>query len=148
MKRLRVLILLAVILIVFAGVRFWPGRIATVGAATPAECVDNYYESLKSGDVDKYLRCLSDAYRVEVGQRFFADACRDVKDVKGVVQRTGPAESESSQWVDVEEVRAAGVRRLRYHLRREGGKWVIAAVDPPRESTSPVRYGTHVGDEP
>ncbi len=144
----RVLILLSIGLIALTSVRFWPGRTGTAGAATSAECVDNYYESLKSGDVDKYLRCLSEAYRAEVGQRFFADACRDVKDVKGVVQRVGPAESDSSRWVDVEEVRAAGIRHLRYHLRRNGGDWVIAAIDPPCESTSPIRYGTHVGDEP
>ena len=148
MKRLRVLILIAVAVIVLASIRFWSGRTAAAGAATPAECVDNYYESLKSGDVDKYLSCLSERYGAEVGQRFFTDACRDVKDVKGVAQHAGPTESESLQWVDVEEVRAAGIRRLRYHLRRDSGSWVIAAIDPPRESSSPVRYGTPVGDEP
>lgn len=148
MKPFRLLILLAVILIVLAGLRFWPGRTATVRAATPTECVENYYESLKSSDIDKYLRCLSEEHRAEVGRRFFDTACRDVKDVKSVVQRAGPAKSESSQWVDVEEVRAAGIRRLRYHLRHEGGSWVIAAIDPPRESTSPIRYGTPVSDEP
>jgi hypothetical protein len=148
MKPLRVLIVLAVVLIMLVAVRFWPWKMATAGAATPAECVENYYESLKSGDVDKYRRCLGDSYRADVGPRFFKDACREVKDVKGVVQRAGSAEGESSQSVDVEEVRAAGVRRLRYHLRQEDRGWVIVAIDPPRETTSPIRYGTPVGDEP
>ena len=148
MKSFRVLILLAFVLIALAGVRFWPWKPATAAAATSAECVENYYESLKSADVDKYMRCLGEPYRGEAGQRFFAAACRDVKDVKGVVQRAGPAENGSPRWVDVEEVRAAGVRRMRYHLRQDDRAWVIVAIDPPRETTSPIRYGTSVSDEP
>ena len=148
MKPYRVLILLAVVLIALAGVRFWSWNPATAGAVTPAECVENYYESLKSGDVDKYMRCLGEPYRTEAGQRFFDAACRDVKDVKGVVQRAGTADGVSPMWVDVEEVRASGIRRLRYHLRQADRAWVIVAIDSPRETISPVRYGTPVGDEP
>ncbi|HTU90837.1 MAG TPA: hypothetical protein VMF69_12230 [Gemmataceae bacterium] len=148
MKSFRILILLAVASIALVGVRFWPGRAAKAGAATPEECVENYYESLQSGDVDKYLSCLGEAYRAEVGRRFFDAACRDVKDMKGFVQRAGPAENGSPLWVDVEELRAAGTRRLRYHLHQDDGNWVISAIDPPREITSPIRYGTPVSDEP
>lgn len=147
MRPLRVLILLAVVLIALAGVRFWPSPTATAGAATPAECIENYYESLKSGDVEKYLRCLGEPYRTDAGQRFFDAACRDAKNLKGLVQRTGPVEN-GSQSVEAEEVRAAGVRRLRYHLRQEDRGWVIVAIDRLRETTSPIRYGTPVGDEP
>lgn len=147
MKPLRVLILLAVILIALASVRFWPSKTATVGTGTPADCIESYYESLKSVDVDKYLRCLGEPYRADAGQRFFEAACRDAKDLKGLVQRTGPVEN-GSLWVDVEEVRAAGVRRLRYHLRHDERGWGIVAIDPPRETSAPIRYGTPVGDEP
>ncbi|HTU19462.1 MAG TPA: hypothetical protein VMG10_15485 [Gemmataceae bacterium] len=146
MKPLRLLILLVVVGIALLGIRFWPRRTATTGAATPAQCLDAYYESLQSGDVDKYLRCLDEPYREDVGRRSFEAARRDVKDVKNLVQKAGPAESGSPLWVD--EVRAAGVRRLRYHLRQNGRGWVIAAIDPPREIATPIRYGTHVGDEP
>ena len=148
MKRLRVLILLVVVGIALVGVRFWPRRTATTGAATPADCLDTYYESLQSGDVDKYLRCFDESYRQDVGQRSFEAARHDVKDVKNLVQIAGPAENGSPLWVDVDEVRTAGVRRLRYHLRQNGRGWVIAAIDPPREMPTPIRYGTHVGDEP
>ncbi|HEY7328124.1 MAG TPA: hypothetical protein VH592_10810 [Gemmataceae bacterium] len=148
MKSYRALVLLAVVLIALAGVRYWQWKPTAVGAATPEECVENYYESLKSGDVDRYLRCLGEPYRSEAGQRFFDAACRDAKDVKGVVQRAGSDESGSTLWMDVEEVRAAGIRRLRYHLRQDDRVWVIVSIDPPRETTSPVRYGTPVGDEP
>jgi hypothetical protein len=148
MKSYRVLLLLAIVLIALVGIRFWPGKRATTGAATPADCVENYYESLKSGDVDTYLSCLGEPYRTDAGQRFFESACRDVKDLKGVVQQTGPAENGSTSWVDVEEVRAAGIRRLRYHLRQDDRVWVIVSIDPPRETTSPVRYGTPIGDGP
>jgi hypothetical protein len=147
MKSFRIPILLGVVLIALVGIRFWPGK-TTAGAATPSECVENYYESLKSGDIEKYLRCLGEPYRADAGQRFFDAACREVKNVKGVGQRTGPAEGESSLWVDVEEIRTASVRRLRYHLRQETRGWVIVAIDPPRETTSPVLYGTPVGEEP
>src|SRR5579875_3348553 len=145
MKPYRMLVLLAVVLMVLAAVRFWPWRPARTGAATPMQCLDNYYESLKNGDVDKYLRCLGEPYRTEGGQRFFDAACREAKDIKGMAQRAGPTEGGTSLWVDVEEVRAAGIRRLRYHLRQDSGNWVIVAIDPPRESTSPIRYGTPVG---
>lgn len=148
MKKSRTLILLAVVAIALASVRFWPSRTTTARASTPTECIENYYESLKSGDIDKYLSCLAEGYREDVGRSFFDTACRDVKDMKGVVQRAGPLENGSSQWVDVEEIRAAGIRRLRYHLRSDNGNWVITAIDPPRESTSPIRYGAPVGDEP
>jgi hypothetical protein len=146
-KRLHVLILLAVILITIAGIRFWPRR-AAAGAATPAECIDTYYESLKSNDFEKYLRCLNESYRGEAVQHSFVAACRDITDLKGVVQQPGPIEGELPLWIDVEEVRTAGVRRLRYHLCRDGGSWVITAIDPPRETPSPIRYGTPVGEEP
>jgi hypothetical protein len=149
MKSYRVLILFAVVLIALAGVRFWPWKLMNVGAATPTECIENYYEALKSGDFEKYLRCLGDPSRADAGQqRFFDTASRDAKDLKGVVQRASPAESRSTLSVDVEEVRAAGIRRLRYHLRQHDRVWVIVSIDPPRETTSPVRYGTRIGDEP
>jgi hypothetical protein len=147
-KPLRLLILLVVAAMALAGVRFWPRRTATAGAATPAQCLDDYYDSLQSGDVDKYLRCLDEPYRRDVGQRSFEATRRDAKDLKGVVQRAGPAESGSSLGVDADEVRAAGVRRLRYHLRHDDRGWVITAIDPPREVPAAVRYGTPVRDEP
>jgi hypothetical protein len=148
LKRLCVLIVLAIALIVLVSARFWPGQTTRLGAATPAECLNNYYASLKNGDNDKYLRCLGEPYRTDIGRSVFDAACRDVRDVKGVAQREGPSEGGVPQWVDVEEIRAAGVRRLRYHLRQDGGNWVITAIDPPRETISPVRYGTPVSDEP
>lgn len=148
MKRLRVLLLLTVSLLLLGGVLFWSRRTATNRAATPAECLDNYYDSLQSGDVEKYQNCLEEPSRAQAWQRSFEDARRHVKDVKNLVQVAGPAEGGSSRWVDVDEVRTAGVRRLRYHLRQDGRGWVIVAIDPPHDSAAPIRYGTHVGDEP
>lgn len=106
MKSFRVLILLGVVPIVLAGMRFWPGRTSMMGAATAAEGVENYYESLKSGDRERYLLCLGEPYRGEAGQRFFDTACRDVKDIKGVVPHARADENGSLRWVDVEEVAA------------------------------------------
>jgi hypothetical protein len=149
MKRLRLLILLGIASIVLAVTCWLRQRPATVGAATPAECLDNYYESLQSGDIAQYRRCLSKDFGADVDPRSFEAACRDAKDVKGLARRAGPVENGSPRWVDVEEVRAAGIRRLRYRLRQDdSGSWFIAAIDPPRESAAPIRYGTSVGDEP
>jgi hypothetical protein len=148
MKTSRVLLLLAITLSLLAGVVMLSRRSTPRGATKPEECLDDYYESLQSGDMDKYRRCLDEALRVRVDQRAFDAACREVKEVKNLVQIAGPAESETSRWVDVDEVRAAGIRRLRYHLRRDNGNWVIASIDPPRETSAPIRYGTPVGDEP
>jgi hypothetical protein len=144
------LVLLVVAAVALAGVRFWPRRTttATAGVDTPAQCLDDYYDSLQSGDVDKYLRCLGEPYRTDVGQRSFEAARRDAKDVKSLVQQADAADIGSSLWVDVEEVRAVGVRRLRYHLRHDDRGWVITAIDPPREVPATVRYGTPVSDEP
>lgn len=147
MKSLRLLIAGAVVLTALASVRFWPWKSAA-RAASPAECIEDYYESLKSGDITKYLQCLGEPYRTEVGHRFFEDACRDVEDLKSLVQRAEEDDNGSPLWVDVEEVRTSGVRRMRYRLRQEERGWVIAGIDVLRESTSPIRYGTPVGDEP
>jgi hypothetical protein len=148
MKRFRVPILLAVVSVLAAGLLLWTRRTASVEAATPAECLDAYYDSLQSGDVEKYLRCLGEPYRTRQGRDSFAAAGRDAKELKNLVQLAGPAEGDSSRWVDVDEVRAAGVRRVRYHLRKDERGWLIVGVDPPRERAAPLRYGTHVGEEP
>jgi hypothetical protein len=148
MKRLRMVVLLAVTLSLLAAVLIWSRRTATARATTPAECLDDYYESLRSGDIDKYRGSLGEPYRARAEQRSFAAACREVEDVKDLVQLPGPVEQGASLWVDVDEVRTSGVRRLRYHLRSEGTGWVIVGIDPPREIAAPIRYGTPVGDAP
>jgi hypothetical protein len=148
MKLFRVVILVAVTLGLLAGAFFWSRHTATKTAATPAECLDNYYEACRSGDVEQYLNCLGGPYRSQAGSRSFDDARRDLRDVKNWVQLAGPVEEGSSVWVDIDEVRAASTRRVRYHLQQAGTGWVIVAVDPPREVPSPIRYGTRVGEEP
>jgi hypothetical protein len=148
MKRLRVVVVLAVTLSLLAVVLFWSRRTTTAWAATPAQCLDDYYESLRRGDIVKYRSCLGEPYRARAEQRSFAAIRRDVEDVKDLVQLPGPVEQGSPLWVDVDEVRAGSVRRLRYHLRSEYNGWVIVGIDAPREIAVPVRYGTPVGDAP
>lgn len=148
MKRLRFALLSAATLTLFAVVLLTSRRTARKPAATPAECLDNYYESLRSGDVDKYLHCLGEPYRSRAGRDSFDAARRTIKDVKNRVQVTAPVEEGSSLWLDVDEVGAADKRRLRYHLRQVDSAWVIVAIDPPRQMSTPIRYGTRVGDEP
>jgi hypothetical protein len=148
MKRLRIVILFAVTLTLLAAVFFASRRTTTKPAASPAECLDDYYESLRSGEINKYLNCLGEPYRSHAGQDSFDAARRAAKDVKNRVQVAAPVEEGSSVWLDVDEVRADGVRRSRFHLRQAGSGWVIVAIDPPRELPTSIRYGTRVGEEP
>ncbi len=148
MKKSRSLILLVVAVCLLASVYWWSRRSSPRGTERPEQCLDDYYESLQSGERDKWRRCLDEPLRARMEQHDFDIARRELKDVKNLVQIAGPAESETVRWVDVDEVRPAGVRRLRYHLRRDSRGWIIAAIDPPREISSPTRYGAPVGDEP
>jgi hypothetical protein len=147
-KRFRMPILLASVALLAGALLVWTRRTAMVAAATPAECLDDYYDALQSGDVEKYLHCLGDPYRTRQGRNAFDAVCRDAKDLKNLVQLADAAEGDSSRWVDVDEVRAAGVRRIRYHLRHDQNGWLIVDIDPPRERAAPIHYGTRVGEEP
>jgi hypothetical protein len=154
MKPLRAVILVAATLCLLAAAVFWSQRTGTACAATPAECLDQYYEAGRAGDVRRYLSFLAEPYRSQVRQRYADDDTlsaalrRDMKDVKSWVQIAGPVEEESSARVEVDEVRATGTRRLRFHLLQAGSGWLIVAVDPPRDMPTPIRYGTPVGEEP
>ncbi len=148
MKRLRVVILLAVTIALLAGALFWSRRTARSRAATPTECLDHYYESCRSGDIEQYRNCLGEPYRSQSDAGGFDAARRDVKDIKNWVQCAETVADGSSLAIDVDEVRVEGVRRLRFHLRQADSGWAIVAIDPPRTRPTPLRYGTRVGDEP
>ena len=70
MKRFRVVILFAVTLALLAGILFWSRGTTRKGAATPAACLDNYYEACRSGD-GTYLNCLAESYRSRIDPHAF-----------------------------------------------------------------------------
>jgi hypothetical protein len=122
------------------------------GFATPAECVEAYAEASKNSDVDRYLACLAEPLRSEarhIGPEKLAETLRrEMAEVKGWAQQPAAEPGDGAATIEVDEIRPAGTRRLRFRLTRTGGGWLIAAVEPPRDVSTPVRYGTRVGAEP
>jgi hypothetical protein len=55
---------------------------------------------------------------------------------------------ESTAWVNVDEVRIDGNRRIRFRLQRSENSWLIASVDPPKLVPAGIPYGTHVSKVP
>ena len=126
-----------------------PGR---QGFATPAECVEVYGTASKSGDGERYLRCLAEPLRSRTRQHFpepgrLAEALRqDMDGVKGWVVASAPVVEGSAAKVDVDVVRQDGVRRLHFRLERSGDGWLVAGVSSPQARPAAIPYGTHVKD--
>jgi hypothetical protein len=152
MRRLRIVIPLLVVLIAAAlAVRWMAG---TRGFATPTECIEAYREASLAGDVPRYLDCLAEPLRARMLNRF-ADPQRlgmaikePMQDIKNWGQSVERTEGEPTAFVNVDEVRATGTRRVRYHLEQTGRGWLISAIDPPREVPTPIPFGTHIGEAP
>jgi hypothetical protein len=68
-------------------------------------------------------------------------------DLKNWVQVGEPILDEVQAYVDVDESRQDGRQRVRYHLRKQGGGWLIDAIEPPQRVPEHVPYGTHVSKE-
>jgi hypothetical protein len=118
------------------------------GFATPADCLDAYRDASKDGDVARYLSCLGEPLRSEKERALNrANLLRTMEDIKGWT-RLDPVVSQSAAYVDVDQVRTSGTARVRIHLQRYGGGWLIVSVDAPKDVPAPVRYGTHVSEVP
>jgi len=138
---------------VLAGALTWSLRPRPAGYGTPAECLEAYREACRAGDAARIRRCLGEPLRSEVrhnypGDEALAEALRrENRGVKGWVEVGPPVEQGGRATADVEEVRATGQRRLRYHLELSQGGWLIVRVEKGAEQTPEVRYGTRVGEE-
>jgi hypothetical protein len=119
------------------------------GFATPADCVENYAEACKTGDVPRYLACLAEPLRVaerSKNPREFAESLRQrMSETKSWVQQPAQEMEGSKATVDVDEIRSFGSRRLRFHLEKTSAGWLITAIDS-RDLPTKVRYGTHVSE--
>ncbi len=147
MKRFRLPMLSIAVAIVAAGLLLWARRSTTEAAVTPEECLDTYYNALRSGDRDKYSGCVVESHGIQSGGDRFQVLCREANDLKNLVQVAGPRDDEALRWIDVDEVRASGIRRLRYHLRRDERGWLIVGIETARERAAPIPFGTPAGDE-
>ncbi len=147
MKRFRLPIVSIAVALLTAGLLLWARRSTTEASATPEECLDRYYNSLQSCNEDKYSRCFVESHRMRSSGVRFEALCRDNSDLKNLVQVAGPEDDVASRWIDVDEVRVSGIRRLRYHLRRHESGWLIEEIDTARERAAPIPFGTPAGDE-
>ena len=156
MKRLRGVAILVAALGVLAAALYWSSRRAGPGYATPLACLDAYREACLAGDVDAYLRCLAEPLRSETAERFpdraelAALLRRETAELKGwaAVEVEAAPPRDGAALVDVDQVRPDGLRRVRFHLTRSAGGWLITAIDPPRDVPADIPYGTHISETP
>jgi hypothetical protein len=143
----------ALTLAILAGALAWSLRPGHAGYATPDECLDAYRAARLAGDAPRYRACLAEPLRSETERtyaddRSLADALRrETAGVKSWVEVGAPDVQGERAVATVDEVRATGQRRLRFHLERAGGGWLIARVEKDAERAPDVRYGTRVGEE-
>jgi hypothetical protein len=152
MKRSRVILLTSLAVVLAVAAVWWSQRRS--GFASPGECLDAYYEALLSGDAAKYEACLGDDLRAETRRRYASDAelgsalRMGAADLKNYVRQGDGTTDGADRKVTVEEVRASGVRRVRFRLRPGGDTWRIVGIDRGPETPAAVPYGTHVSKVP
>jgi hypothetical protein len=153
LRRLRPILLSAVTLAVLAGALAWSLRSRSTRYATPADCLEAYRAASLAGDAARFRGCLGEPLRSEV-QRSYADdhsladaLRRDTTGIKNWVDLGPPEVHGDGAVAVVDEVRATGQRRLRFHLERSGSGWLIARVEKEDERAPEVRYGTRLGED-
>jgi hypothetical protein len=136
-----------------AGALAWSLRPRPGGCGTPAECLATYREACQAGDAERYLRCLGEPLRSQVGHTYPGDDAlaealrREARRVKGWVEVGPPDETGGRAIANVEVVRETGQSRLRVYLERSQEGWLIVRVEKGAEQMPDVRYGTRVGEE-
>jgi hypothetical protein len=147
MKRLRVLLLVGASLALLGVALYWSPRRPT-GFATPGECLEEYREAVLAGDVPRYLRCLAEPLQDEQRRSISPEKLR--RQMEGVKSWTqlDPVVKGSAAQVEVDQVRRAGARRIRFHLRRSEEGWRIIRIDAPRPLRTDIPYGTPVDQVP
>ena len=147
MKRFRVVCLVAFAAGLLALI-LWLAPRRPPGFATPAECLEAYAEASRAGDVEHYLGCLTEPLRSENRPSATpAGLRRQTEGVKSWVQLDPVVEGQAAH-IDVDQVRRDGTRRVRFHLRRGGGGWLIAGIDPPKALATDIPYGTPIDQVP
>jgi hypothetical protein len=145
MKRMRVAILLALIFGLLLAALFWSRPHPESGFATPGDCLDAYRDACKTGNVGRYLSCLAEPLRSDKGDATAEQIRKEMQDVKSWTQ-LDPEIKHDSAIIDVDAVRRSGTRRIRFHLARSDGGWLITAIDAPRELPGGIPYGTSATD--
>jgi hypothetical protein len=148
MKRRRAVLLLVLTLALMALAVSWSWRPRDTVFATPADCLEALREASAAGDVGRYLSCLDEPLRSEKQRSLRpADLQRDMEGVKSWSQ-FDPEVRGSTASVEVDRVRAGGTSRIRFRLERSARGWLVVGIDPPKDITHSIPYGTHVSQAP
>lgn len=123
--------------------------------ATPLDCLEAYRDACMAGDGEAQLSCLTDEYRAkrmrdctEISE-LGAWGYRSMEGLKSWVAQAQPTPTGVTDCVlDVEETRVAGTQVVRFHLRQVGRGWLISRIDPPRQTTTRIPFGTHISKVP
>jgi hypothetical protein len=151
--KVRAALLGALTLAALAGALAWSVGPRPSSYATPEECLEAYRTACLAGDAPRYRACLGEPLRSETEHSYaddhaLADALRRQTDgVKNWVEVGVPEVRGGRAVATVDEVRATGQRRLRVHLERAGGGWLVVGVERGEERAPDVRYGTRLGAE-
>jgi hypothetical protein len=130
--------------------------------ASPEDCLGAYYEACLAGDADLYSRCWATPLRSEIRHGLGAqDRSAELLQQKAVKNwvvvaqpaaalRTSDAEvsmkAQGPTSVLVDEVRPAGIKRIRFRLELLSGSWLIIGIERVEERQPSVPFGTEVRD--
>jgi len=152
-RRLRRGIFLVLALVLLVPLAYWSRSEGVF--AEPNDCLSAYYEACQNGDANTYLRCFTPRLRSKIEReaeaRRFGTMLREVAVKNWVVVSTSDDQSRLST-ILIDEVRPAGISRVRFRLERTGGNWLIADLGPVQQNQPSIPFGTDVrtvlGDNP
>jgi hypothetical protein len=149
-KRLTLPAVLALALAMMAIALRGKGRLPV----TPDGAVKRFFQAAQRGDAPVFLATLAGPLRSsfestqsQLGAAHFAASLRDsVAGLKGfAVSPIGPAQPDRAEF-DVELVFVDRIERQRFVLLRQGGGWLVAAIDKADTIKPPVPYGAPAFD--
>ncbi len=109
---------------------------------TPEKCVTAFYEATVDQDKDRLQTFLSPALQNQTHQLI-----QEKANIQSLMNH-GSMKNKDSVFVDMDEIRKEGTRRVRFQLEQAKGSWIITAIGSPKEIKLNVPFGTHVGKVP
>jgi hypothetical protein len=144
--RLLLVLVLAVVALALRG----KGRLPS----TPEDAVRRLFEAAQRGDAPAYLATLTgtlrssfESSRSQMGAAAFSASLRQsMAAVKGFAVSTAGGPSPEEAGLDVELVFADHNERQRFVLVRQGGGWLVAAIEKADAYKPPRPYGSPAPD--
>jgi hypothetical protein len=116
---------------------------------TPEEAVNAFFQAAQRGDTSAFLATLAgplrssfEATQSQIGAAALAASLREsVAGLKGFAMRPAGQSQPGQAELDVELVFADRNERQRFVLLRQGGGWLVAAIDKADTVKPPMPYG-------